>query len=124
MSYPALKNLGVNRPYEISGYTLSTESDVDVLRIRYTRQKGSLLPKSRRFQFPRRPLAGLPVEPGNTPITEISPALEEALTELSSLLSDNKSRTERKEDLVKEINELERLILSQLANFRAEIEKL
>ncbi len=124
MSYPALKNLGINRPHEISSYTLSTSGDVDTLRIRYARHKGSLLPTSKRFQFPRRPMPGVHVEPGEPMMTEISPALEEALAELSDLLSEAKSETTKKEQLLKELDEFETLIRGQLADFRAEIEKL
>lgn len=124
MSYPALKNLGINRPHEISGYTLTSENDNDVLRIRYVRQKGSLLPTSKRFRFPRRPMPGVHIAPGEPEMTEISPALEEALAELSSLLSENKSEKNKKAELLKEIDEFESFIRTQLAEFRAEIEKL
>ncbi len=58
MSYPALKNLGVNRPHEISSYTLSSGCNADTLKIKYSRQKGSLLPTVKRFHFPRRPVPG------------------------------------------------------------------
>lgn len=125
MSYPALKNLGINRPHEISGYTLSTELDVDILRVRYTRQKGSLLPTSKRFKFPRRPMAGVQSDPGKVLMTEISPALESALTELSSLLGETqKSNADSKADLLREIDEFESLIRAQLADFRTEIKRL
>lgn len=124
MSYPALKNLGINRPHEISGYTLTTENDNDVLRVRYMRQKGSLLPTSKRFKFPRRPMPGVHTLPGEPEMTEISPALEDALAELSSLLSDSKSEHDKKVELIRELDEFESFIRTQLAEFRAEIEKL
>ncbi len=124
MTYPALKNLGINRPHEISGYTLSTEGEVDTLRIRYTRHKGSLLPTSKRFKFPRRPMLGVHVAPGEPEMTEISPALEEALEELSSLLSEEKAEADKKAELLQEIDEFENFIRTRLAEFRVEIEKL
>ncbi len=124
MTYPALKNLGINRPHEISGYTLSTEGDMDTLRIRYARHKGSLLPTSKRFKFPRRPMPCVHVAPGEPEMTEISPALEEALEELSSLLSEEKAEADKKAELLKEIDEFENFICTQLAEFRVEIEKL
>ncbi len=123
MTYPALKNLGINRPHEISGYTLSTEGDVDTLRIRYVRQKGSLLPTSKRFKFPRRPMPGIQMAGGGA-MTEISPALEDALSELAKLLNDKRNESDKKAELLEEIDEFENFIRSQLADFRAEIKKL
>lgn len=124
MSYPALKNLGINRPLEISGYTLSTHQDVDTLRIKYNRQKGSLLPTTKRFQFPRRPMPGMPVVPGEAVMTEISPALEDALAELSQLLSDTHATKDKKAELLQELDEFESFIKTRLAEFRSEIEQL
>lgn len=124
MNYPALYNLGINRPNEISGYSLSTHNDVDTLRVKYTRQKGSLLPTSKRFKFPRRPMPGLQAVPGEVSMTEISPALESALAELSQLLSDKNNTNDRKADLLNEIDEFESYIKTRLTEFRNEVEKL
>lgn len=124
MSYPALQNLGINRPHEISGYTLSSHNDVDTLRIKYNRQKGSLLPTTKRFQFPRRPMPGVQVVPGEAMMTEISPALEETLAELSRLLSDSMTMADKKTELLHEIDEFESYIKVRLAEFRSEIEQL
>lgn len=124
MSYPALKNLGINRPYEISGYTLSTHNDIDTLRIKYVRQKGSLLPTAKRFQFPRRPMPGIHTIPGEAVMTEISPALEEALEELSLLLDQQQSNHDKKEVLLKELDEFETYVSEQIKEFKAEIEQL
>lgn len=124
MSYPALKNLGINRPHEISGYTLSTHNDIDTLRIKYIRQKGSLLPTAKRFQFPRRPMPGIQVIPGETVMTEISPALEDALEELSLLLDQQQSAHDKKETLLKELDEFETYVSEQIKEFKAEIEQL
>ncbi len=123
-AYPALLSLGVNRPHEISSYTLSSTNDVDILRIRYTRQKGSLLPTSKKFKFPRRPIPGIHSQPGESLMTEISPALEEALEELSQLLSKEHSLKDRKTELLRELDEFEDYIRVQIAEFKAEIEKL
>lgn len=124
MSYPALKNLGINRPHEISGYTLSSSNGVDTLRIKYTRQKGSLLPTAKKFKFPRRPMPGVQEIAGQDMITEISPALEEALSELSHLLNKEATLSDKKSELLHEIDEFEEYVISKLADFRAEIDKL
>lgn len=120
MSYPALKNLGINRPHEISSYSLLTNDDVDTLRVRYTRQKGSLLPTARKYKFPRRPMVGVDGQAQ----TEISPALEAALSELSKLLSDQIDTRDRKAELLNELTEFENYVSSRVAEFKAEIEKL
>lgn len=124
MQYPALKNLGINRPHEISGYTLSTHNDVDTLRIKYIRQKGSLLPTAKRFQFPRRPMPGIQAVPGEAIMTEISPALEEALEELSLLLDKQQSAHDKKENLIKELEEFEAYVSEQIKEFKSDIESL
>lgn len=122
MSYPALANLGITRPHEISGYTLSSTNDEDTLRVKYKRQKGSLLPTARKYTFPRRPMPGAQVN--NQMLTEVSPALEDALNELSKLLSDERDSADRKAELLHELAEFESYIRVQLAEFREEIEKL
>ncbi len=123
-AYPALLSLGINRPHEISSYTLSSSNDVDILRIRYTRQKGSLLPTSKKFKFPRRPIPGIHPQPGQSMMTEISPALEEALEELSQLLSKDLTFKDRKTELLRELDEFEEYVRLQVSEFKAEIEKL
>lgn len=122
MSYPALTNLGIMRPHEISGYTLSSTNEEDTLRIKYVRQKGSLLPTARKYTFPRRPMPGVPVD--NHLQTEVSPALEEALNELSQLLSKKQDSSDKKAELLHDLKEFESYIRVQLAEFREEIEKL
>lgn len=123
-SYPALLSLGINRPEEISGYTLSTRHEIDTLHVKYSRQKGSLLPTGKKFTFPRRPVHGVQPMPGQALITEISPALEAAIEELSTLLSKETSRQERKAELLKELDDFEDYIRTQIAEFKSEIEKL
>lgn len=133
MEYPTLKKLDITRPHEISSYTLSTSGNIDTLRVRYTRKKGSLLPTSKRFQFSRTPMKGMndENEPTQSIITEVSPVLTQVLLELETLLSTKITTQNKKEQLLKEINNFEKdvedfhsFIRSQLANFRADIEKL
>jgi len=122
-NFPALKNLGINRPHEISGYSLSSFNHVDTLRIRYNRKKGSLLPTSKKFQFPRRPTPGMQAA-GAEFMEEISPALGDALNELSLLLDEKQHNSNRKQLLIDELDEFGAFVRSRLAEFKAEIEKL
>ncbi|MDP8079056.1 DUF3461 family protein [Phocoenobacter skyensis] len=133
MEYPTLKKLDITRPHQIRGYTLSTSGNIDTLRIRYARKKGSLLPTSKRFKFSRHPMKGMNNENelAQSVVTEVSPVLTQVLLELETLLAAKKSTKNKKEQLLKEINDFEKdiedfhnLTLSQLASFRADIEKL
>ena len=51
--YPALTQMGISNPSQISRYSLQHINNVDILRIVYKRQKGSLLPVSKKFKFGR-----------------------------------------------------------------------
>ncbi len=124
MLYPALKNLGINRPHEISGYTLTSLNNVDILRVKYSRKKGSLLPTVKKFKFPRRPMPGVQPRPGQPTMMEISPALEDALEELSRLLSDEISIKDKKKELIEELDEFNLYIQERIKGFKKEIEDL
>ncbi len=124
MTYPALKNLGINRPHEISSYTLSSNNNIDTLRIKYIRKPGSLLPTAKKFKFPRRPVPGIQTDFGEPPLTEISPALEDALNELSQLLSERHTVADRKAELLHEMDEFLDYVNVQVQEFKTEIKKL
>ena len=53
--FPTLEELGIDNPNEIDRYSLQTINDVDILRVVYRRQKGSLLTESKKISiWPRR----------------------------------------------------------------------
>ena len=52
-TYPTLTEMGINNPGEIERFSLNTINNIDIIRIVYTRKKGSLLPASKRFRFGR-----------------------------------------------------------------------
>lgn len=84
--YPTLTEMGITSPNEISSYELFEDiGDEDVLRIRYRRKPGSLLPEIRVYRFRR---IGTPSgQEAAKPNTEISPTLSQALIELDDLLA-------------------------------------
>lgn len=51
--YPHLAEMGVENPQQIDSYSVNSIGYTDVLRIVYERPKGSLLPASKTFKFPR-----------------------------------------------------------------------
>lgn len=123
--YPALEEMGVTRAHQISHYSLRADGAAkDVLKIRYNRAKGSLLPESRTYRFGRS-LKTVIADGGTSRMEhtyEISPFLLKAVAELDSLVSTNKqidktvkSRIgqERVEELVNEMDKLETLVNSQ-----------
>ena len=83
--HPALAEMGIIRPSEISHYSLRQDgADKDVLRIIYNRAKGSLLPYSRKYKFGRAQKTVL-ADGGSSRMAhtyEISPFLLKAVSEL------------------------------------------
>jgi len=51
--YPHLAEMGVVNPQQIDNYSVNSIGYTDVLRIVYKRPKGSLLPASKTYKFPR-----------------------------------------------------------------------
>lgn len=51
--HPKLTEMGVRHPEQIDRFQVSGFPTYDVLRIFYIRQKGSILPASRIYKFPR-----------------------------------------------------------------------
>ena len=85
--YPKLTEMGIQRPDEIAKFAVFTVGNTDILRIVYNRKKGSLLPISRRYNFPQ-VKESVMVDSG-TRKTELlyksTPAFREALHELEQL---------------------------------------
>lgn len=122
--FPTLTEMGITRPRQITRYTLTQVGHTDVLRIHYKREKGSILPKSRKYQFDRQS-KGVSAGGGrNEPseIFEISPFLLKAIADLDHVVGDAKSLTEAREVLLRQVDEIERSMHEQLEEIRAEIE--
>ena len=80
----ALTEMGVDNPGHIARYTIYTVMETDMLRIIYTREKGSLLPVSKTYKFPRVKKSVL-VDSGTRQtqvIFERNPSLANAVTEI------------------------------------------
>ena len=103
MDTPTLTQMGINNPSEITRYVLSKPSaQVDELTIYYKRQKGSLLPVRRAYEFGRA-LRTAVADSGTgrtANVGDISPRLLEAVAELDSLLALKSTREGRKEAII------------------------
>ncbi len=126
-TYPTLEGMGIKNAQEISGYALRPDgAERDTLKIRYKRAKGSFLPHSRTYKFGRA-LRAVIADGGTARMEhtyEISPFLLKAIAELDTLVADNKTVSaevhsvvgeERVVELLKEFNDLETLVSSQIA---------
>jgi Protein of unknown function (DUF3461) len=113
MDTPTLTKMGIQNPSEISRYAMSQiNAQMDELTIYYKRQKGSLLPVRRTYQFGRA-LRTAMADGGTSrtaAVADISPRLLEAVAELDALLGGKESYEERKEALAGEMKELRRIV--------------
>lgn len=124
--YPALTEMGIANPLQISRYSLQTINNVDVLRIVYKRTKGSLLPVSKKFKFGRAQKMVV-VDSGRNEtaiVHEISPFLSKVTDELSRIVKSKHSRSESKEIIADEINRIEEEMNTRIAYLKSLVEGL
>jgi hypothetical protein len=107
--YPRLKEMGILNPQEIEKFSVYTLGNLDVLRIIYARKKGSLLPVSKNFKFPR--VKQSVVVDSGTRQTEIiyesNLAFREALDELEDLKMEKSTAAGLSELIAEEVRLLE-----------------
>lgn len=119
MQYPNLAQMGVQNPQEIIGYTLSHITPAtDVLKIKYQRPKGSLLPVTRSYNIGRAVQTRM-IDSGTATtgeIYEISPILSKAIYELDQIVDAKTSKDQLKKHI---LAELERVELEFVAEMRA-----
>ncbi len=107
--YPRLAEMGVLHPQQIAYFSVNSLEYTDHLRIFYERPKGSLLPTSRTYKFPRvqKKLESDAAVKGAEVVMESNPALREAIAELESLLGVKESKDDLAATMVKELRQLE-----------------
>ena len=113
LEYKTLKEMKIKRPNQIDRCSVRTvehpDETTDVLRIVYKRKKGSLLPESQRFRFPR--IKKTSIEDSGTRKMdirwEISPFLQKAISELDQLISTDLSREDTIKLILDEMRRLE-----------------
>ncbi|HCH33440.1 MAG TPA: DUF3461 domain-containing protein [Oceanospirillaceae bacterium] len=124
--HPTLTEMGITSFEAINKYTLRQEGDFDILKIYYKREKGSFLPRSKKFRFGRATRTVM-VDSGRQQwqeVSEISPFLLRALTELNKLAREEKKAIDSKETIEQDLVHLERIMTEKLAEIRAKLEQL
>jgi hypothetical protein len=116
MDTPTLTEMGINNPSEIARYTMSQLSAyTDELTVYYKRQKGSLLPVRRAYEFGRAMRSAV-ADSGTGRIAsvgDISPRLLEAVAELDRLLAFKGSYDDRKDAVLGQLTELRQTLVAK-----------
>lgn len=124
METPTLTEMGINNPGEITRYTMTQLSPyTDELTVYYKRQKGSLLPVRRAYEFGRAMRSAL-ADSGTgrvASVGDISPRLLEAVAELDRLLARKDSQDDRKASALGKLAELRQAMTARGKD--AELEK-
>ncbi len=125
-SYPRLTEMGVLHPEQISRYSLSSIDYVDYLRIVYERPKGSLLPTTRTYRFPRvQKSSGRDnSESQGTVVMESCPELLAAVDELKHLVKSKASQQDIVGAMLHELDCFEEELFSRSQRLKALVEKL
>jgi len=124
--FEVLKEMGIEDVYDIEKYTYRTEGDVDILKIYFHRHQGEWFSKSKKFKF-KRAQKTVPVSDGLVPYratTEPSSYFLNALAELEKLVSDDKDAQTKKEQLLDELEHLEKVVARKLEDIRRQIDEL
>lgn len=125
--YPNLAQMGVQNPQDIIGYTLSHIAPAtDVLKIKYQRPKGSLLPVTRSYNIGRAVQTRM-IDSGTArtgEIYEISPVLAKAITELDTIVDAKSNRDELKKYILTELERVEVEFVAEIQALRALITQL
>ena len=124
--YPMLKEMGIQNPNQIDRYSVQTVDNTDILRVVYKRQKGSMLPESKRFRFPRveKMTAGDGVSKENEIFYEISPAVHQAMAELDKIVHAKRDRAQQVALINEEIDKFQEETAHQIDYLRKLISEL
>ncbi|MCP4009780.1 MAG: DUF3461 family protein [Proteobacteria bacterium] len=111
-----LIEMGVVNPKQIARFTVHEADNVDVLRVIYSRKKGSILPMSKTFKFPR--IKKSVLVDGGTRQTQIvyesAPVFANAIIELDEIIEKNSNVDELNQILEDEILQLEAEVTSRI----------
>ncbi|MFQ3185450.1 DUF3461 family protein [Marinomonas primoryensis] len=121
--YPTLQSMGITSIQDIEKFTLRFEGGHDVLKIYYRREKGSLLPKSKKFKFGRSTKTVLADGGQQTyrQVQEPSLIVLRAMEELELIVGRQRDIKVTKDDLVKELEHLEKVVNSKINEIKEKI---
>jgi len=123
-TYPNLTEMGVIHPRQIEKFSVSSLAYTDVLRLIYKRPKGSILPESKTFKFPRvQKRVTVEGKPGRAEdVMESNPAFLAVLAELRDITDSKRKKENTASAIIEELRLLEEDIamrsdyIRQLAN--------
>ena len=124
--FPALAEMGFEDPSDIDRYTTRIEGDIDILKVYHRRQQGEWMTKSKKFKF-KLLHKKLRVNEGLTAFrdtTESSPFFLKAITELDKLVASDRTSKAKKEDILEEMEHLNRVVSRKIEDLRRQIEEL
>jgi len=120
--YPRLTEMGITDPALITDYVVNSIQGIDVLRIKQKRERGSLLPTRRSWEFPRVQVGTPDKERGTVLVT--SPVLKEITAELDRLLAARERVEYTVQSLMEELQALEGEVAMRIHHIQAELARL
>ncbi len=105
--YPQLRQMGILHPEQIRDYMVNSIAGIDVLRIFYKRNEGSLLPTSRSYEYPRAQRTIPDDEGEGKTVLETAPPLRAAVAELKEIVAAREEISDINESLRQELDALE-----------------
>ena len=124
--YPRLSDMGVLHPNHIVRYSVSSFNNHDYLTIGYSRPKGSLLPVTRTYSFPRvqRTVQAKDGASDDYDVLDTNPDFLEAEAELKQIVDSRASKEGAVEALHEELRHLEEEFACHTSTLRAMIDEL
>lgn len=107
--YPHLAEMGIRHPAQIKQFSVNSINYIDALRITYERPKGSHLPSSRTYTFPRvKRTVNVGADGGEgATVMETNPDLTAALAELRQICEKRQHNGSLASEILEEIRLLE-----------------
>ncbi len=125
-SYPRLTELGVLHPSQVTRYSISSLDYVDFLTLVYERPKGSVLPTSRTFRFPRvqKTVTAEDGDDESRIVMESNPQFRGILEELKGLEETKASAEDVAETILDELRCLSDDVSSHIDNVKTLIDRM
>lgn len=122
--FPRLTEMGVLHPQQIAYFSVNSLDYIDHLRIFYDRPKGSFLPTSRSYKFPRVQKTLSPEADSPDVVMESSQEFRQAVAELESILGIKGSKQDLAAAMLNEIRQLEEEISNHAECLKDLIERI
>ncbi|MBL4830125.1 MAG: DUF3461 family protein [Aliivibrio sp.] len=124
--YPHLKGLGITEPEKIERYSLRQESQTDILKIYFVKEKGDFLAKSVKYKYPRQRKNVLVSSSDRRykEVTEINRNLTLIIDELNKITRQSSTPVDIKKKILIDLRHLEKVVSSKISEIEADLAKL